>query len=169
MEKHNQIQMQVFTEYRTRIFGYISKKNVPESDKDDVFSEILLKAAGQAGRYDSSKSSVSTWVYMITRSVVADYFKKRKAVYPLDEIFGEIPGADPGAQHGIEYEEELKNLARELLLLPEREREVIISRFYKDMEYSEIARFMNLSQVNVRKICSRALKKLKEKMTHDGG
>ena len=159
-EGYKQIQIEVFTEYRTRIFGYISKKSVPESDRDDVFGEILLKAAQQSQRYDSAKASVSTWIYIITRSVVADYFKKRKELYPLREDII----ADMDTEDDIEYEEELRNLAWALKRLPERERQVVVSRFYNDMEYAQIAVSMHLTEVNVRKICSRALQKLRDNM-----
>jgi len=162
MAKNNAgLSEQIFIDYKPKLFGYIISKGVPISDRDDVFSEILLKAASQEHRYDSAKSSFSTWVYIITRSAVADYYRKRKEEHPLTES---LPANDDvGSQ--IEYEEELKDLAKQLSLLPERERQVVILRLYKDMEYSEIARTMNLSEGNARVIYSRAVQKLKERMT----
>ncbi len=151
----------MFGEYRARIFGYITSKNVPPSDREDVFSEILLKAQRQAGRYDSAKASVSTWVYVITRSVVADYYKKRKMVYPLSEVLA----SPDGVEDGIEYEEELRELARQLQTLPEKERRIVILRLYKGMSYSEIARVLGISESNAGTIYSRTIGKLRHRMT----
>ncbi len=150
----------MFGEYRARIFGYIASKNVPPSDREDVFSEILLKAQRQAGRYDSAKASVSTWVYMITRSVVADYYKKCKLVYPLSEALA----SPDGVEDSIEYEEELRELARQLMKLPQKEQRVVILRLYKGMSYKEIARALGISETNVGTIYSRAICKLRKRM-----
>jgi RNA polymerase sigma-70 factor (ECF subfamily) len=147
-------------EYRERIFGYLRSKNVPEADRDDVYGEILLKAARQAKRYDSAKASASTWIYIITRSAVADYFRKQKPEHPLDE---DIPG-DFDMESRIEYEAELHDLASCLERLPERERQIVILRYYRGMEYAGIAIRLGLSEANARKICSRALDKLRKLM-----
>ncbi len=152
---------QVFHEYRGRVFGYLAGKNVPLSDREDVFGEILLKAARQEQRYDSAKASVSTWVYMITRSVVTDYFRKRKQEYPLSEILASAENIE----EGIVYEEELSELAKQLANLPEKERRVVILRLHQDMSYAGIARVLGISETNASTIYSRAVGKLRKKMT----
>jgi len=148
---------QIFKEYKSRIYGYIISKGIPFSDRDDVFNEIMLKAVSYEARYDGNKSSLSTWVYMICRSVVANYFKAKRTTFPLNEA---IP-SDFKVEDGLELEEQLDKLAKQLNRLPERERKIIVLRFYKDMEYGEIAGTMGISEANARKIYSRALNKLR--------
>ena len=151
---------QIYIKYKQKIYGYMSSKGVQVSDRDDVFSEILLKAVKQEHRYDSNKSSVSTWVYVITRSAVYDYFRK---FTDTDELSATLVG-DTGIDTSIEYEEQLEELSKQLARLPERERQVIILRLYKDMDYNEIAKATNLTVVNARVLYSRAIKKLKARM-----
>ena len=134
---------------------------MPASDRDDIFSEIILKALAYEACYDSEKCSVSTWVYMICRSVVVNYFKRQRPEQPLNEALPS--GFD--LEDSMEYEAQLSELARQLERLPERERKIIVLRFYGDMKYSEAARVMTLTEANVRKICARAIGKLKERMT----
>ena len=147
---------QVFTQYKQKIYGYLSRRGIPYGDRDDVFGEVLLKAVQQSNRYDSEKASVSTWVYIITRSVVVDYFRRKKTelhIYAPQESLENI--ADEP-----DYESTLTDLSEQLAALPERERKIVISRFYYEMSYAEIARSMYLSEANVRQICSRSVKKL---------
>lgn len=151
---------QIFDEYRAKIFGYITGKNVPPSEREDVFSEILLKAQQQAKRYDSAKAGVSTWVYMITRSVVADYYRKRKQEYPLSEVLTCVDSVEDY----IDYEEDLRELAKQLTKLPEMERRIVILRLYKDMSHAEIARVLGISETNSRTIYSRAVGRLRKRM-----
>ncbi len=160
---NNPLVEHVFWEYRGRIFGYIAGKNVPASDRDDVFSEVLLKVTRQAERYDSTKASVSTWVYVITRSIVADYFRKRKEEYPLSELLH----SPENLTDCIEYKDELRELARQLSKLPEKERRIIILRLYKGMSYVEIAQSLGISETNASTIYSRAIGRLRKRMTNN--
>jgi RNA polymerase sigma-70 factor (ECF subfamily) len=151
---------QAATVFRKRIFGYIRSKNVPESDWDDVYGDILLKAARESERYDSAKASATTWVYIITRSAVADYFKRRKTEHPLT---WDIPD-NFDIESRVEYEAELRELARQLKYLREREREVIILKYYRELTYPDIAARMGITEANARKINSRAIDNLKTLM-----
>jgi RNA polymerase sigma-70 factor (ECF subfamily) len=151
---------QAATVFRERIFGYIRGKNVPESDWDDVYGDILLKAAQQARRYDSAKASPSTWVYLISRSAVADYFRRRKIELPLTVEIAD----DFDIESRVDYEAELRELARQLTRLREQERQALALRFYKGLNYREIAARMGLTEANARKHCSRAISKLKTLM-----
>lgn len=153
---------QIYLEYKTKIYGYIRNKGVPIPDRDDVFSEIMLKLVRIEECYDSTKSSLSTWVYIVCRSVIVDYFRKRKTELPLTEA---LPSAINIEQETM-YEEELSELAIKINHLKEREKKVIILRLYKDMQYIDIAKIMSLTEVNVRVIYSRAIKKLREWMNY---
>ncbi len=151
---------QIFIEYKPRIYGYLHNKNIPFSDVDDVFADIMLKATTYIGSYDSCKASLSTWVYTVCRSVVINYWRKKKPEIPLTEELSS--GFD--LERTIEVGEELRELARHLTRLPDRERKIIILRFYKDMGYCEISQAMGLSEGNVRVLYSRACKRLREWM-----
>ena len=154
----------VFLEYKSQIYMYITRKGVPYSDREDVFSEVLLKLVHQAERYDSAKASVFTWVYIITRSVVADYFKKQKKTHPLVAL----QLYDFGFEGRAELELEINKLARQIARLPEKEKRVVLLRSYNGMEYREIAKAMHISDVNARQIYSRSLKKLRDWMACEG-
>jgi len=158
MTEDEGLSTQIFLQYRSRIYSYINSKCVSPSDRDDVFGEIILKISAYAERYDSDRASLSTWVYMICRSVVTNYFNKRRPECGLDENLES--GFD--LEYSVEIKDELRALAARLDTLPDRDRKVIVLRLYKDMEYSEIAGAMRLSEGNVRVIYSRALKKLRE-------
>lgn len=89
---------------------------------DDVFSEIILKATAYAGSYDSEKSSLSTWVLAVCRSVVINYLKKQEPERPLP---GE-QSSDFDLEQCVGTPEELRELARQLERLPDKERKIII-------------------------------------------
>ena len=152
---------EIFLDYKTKMFRYMAQRGVPSFDRDDVFSEVILKTAYKAETFDSAKAALSTWVYIVTRSAIADYFRKRKKDHmPLESL----PTIFMYECIDIDLEVELSELEGQLARLPERDRRVIAMRLYDDMEYGEIAMAMNLSVANVKKIYQRALKKLRKMM-----
>ena len=70
---------------------------------------------------------------------------------------------DPGMEE-VEYRESLRPL---LDKLPERERQIIMMRFFKNMSQSEIAEHVGISQMHVSRLLGRALGELREGLTAD--
>jgi RNA polymerase sigma-B factor len=64
----------------------------------------------------------------------------------------------------VEYRESLRPL---LDKLPERERQIIMMRFFKNMSQSEIAEQVGISQMHVSRLLARALGELREGLTAD--
>lgn len=73
-------------------------------------------------------------------------------------------GDDDVALEGVEYRESLKPL---LAQLSERERQIIMMRFFKNMTQAQIADEVNVSQMHVSRLLSKALKELREGLTDD--
>lgn len=80
-------------------------------------------------------------------------------IYILDQLKSEADGDNPW----------LDQLAvKELLLrLPERDRKIILWRFFEDLTQSEVANRLNISQVQVSRLERQALKKLRQLAAND--
>lgn len=67
-------------------------------------------------------------------------------------------GADDAALEGVEYRESLRPL---LAALPERERRIIVLRFFRNMTQSQIAEEVGISQMHVSRLLARSLAQLR--------
>lgn len=77
-------------------------------------------------------------------------------IYLLDQLRDGDEGELPWLDHIT---------VKELLMsLPERDRKIIIWRFFEDKTQADVARRLGLSQVQVSRLERQALKKLKEMM-----
>ena len=75
-------------------------------------------------------------------------------IYLLDQLRGEVNGELPLLE---------RMAIKELLLnLPERDRKILMWRFFEDKTQVEVARRLNLSQVQVSRLERQALRKLKD-------
>ena len=155
---NKRISEKVFTEYKQKVYGYLIKKKIPIHDRDDVFSDIMMKILNYEKEYDETKSSISTWVYIITKSVVADYYIKKNKENIMLQTYDSINLK----ASSINYEKELSQLANNLAKLLEKDRQIILLRVYQKKEYHEIAQQLNITEVNARVSYHRAIKKLKQ-------
>ena len=71
----------------------------------------------------------------------------------------ETLGSEDEALEGVEYRESLKPL---LAALTERERQIIMMRFFKNMTQAQIAEEVGVSQMHVSRLLTRALLELRE-------
>jgi len=75
----------------------------------------------------------------------------------LAETLGDV---DPGLEN-VEYREALRPLLEEL---PERERTVLVLRFFESMTQSQIAAKVGISQMHVSRLLAKTLAQLREKL-----
>jgi RNA polymerase sigma-B factor len=81
-----------------------------------------------------------------------------------DETLGDLVGdVDPD----LEYIDLREAVNAALLHLPEREREILLLRFYGEHTQSEIAERLGLSQVHVSRLITRTLSALRDNALND--
>lgn len=153
---HSEVVQGLYDQFADQVFRYILSRVRNYADAEDLCSEVFVKVMANIGRYDSAKASYSTWIYAITRNVVNDYFRSRlQARVELDDIL--IDSMDAGT-----WDQGLPELSEALQKCSQRERDVIILRYYHGHPYAEIAEKLQMSSTNVRMISFRTTRKLRE-------
>lgn len=147
----------LYRDFYGKVYGYILSKTQNEQDAQDIAADVFLKVYEKLDTFDENKGSVSTWIYTITRNTLTDRFRTRKT-------FAEIPenlAQDDSIEDGICNNEMLEELAKALEELEERERDIIVLRYYSGKTLKEIAEQMDISYAYVKILQNKALKKLK--------
>lgn len=161
--KLKRCQERVYIEFKDKVTCYVRGKISSVHDAEDIVSDVFVKVFNGLADYDESKSSLSTWIYTITRNTVIDYFRKAKR-------FCEIPGElyrEDDTEAGLLNEEALEQLANALENLEERERDLLLLHYYKNKSLKEIALIMGMSYSNTRIIHKKALGRMKKWMESD--
>ncbi|MDD4075611.1 MAG: RNA polymerase sigma factor [Eubacteriales bacterium] len=159
----------LYTEYGDKIRAYIQSRVRSRHDAEDLFSSVFLKITEHIGDYDPQKAAYSTWVYTITQNTVRDYF--RRSMGKKDTELNEelpIPDLHADVEDKILRGEMLEKLAQALEQLPQRERDVIILRYYKGFSPKEIADALDISYANARYLQSVTLKKMRLLLEAEG-
>ncbi len=151
----------IYADYHLKVRSYVAKRIQNTYDIEDVVSQVFLKVYKNLEGFNSSKASVSTWIYTITRNTVIDFFRIQSDFFQLK---AEIPSNDK-VDEELLREELLDELASALEKLDERERDIIILHYYSEKTLVAIAELMHISYPYVKILHKNAINKLKEFMT----
>lgn len=148
----------LFLEYRNKVYGYIFNRIHNRADAEDLTSDVFAKVVAHISEYDPEKASCSTWIFVITRNTLIEYFRKLRVTEDIDEL--QIPVDDEPVDRIVMMEQQ-ELLAKSLQELPEKMRDIIIARYYHGFRFAKIAELMDMTEANARVTHARALAKLK--------
>jgi RNA polymerase sigma-70 factor (ECF subfamily) len=133
-------------------------------DAEELLQEVFLHVWNHAGRYDAGRSSVSTWLILITRSRAIDRLRTRKVVERTHETSAQENFAEHASPEGLEnvfIHERREKVRSELGKLPDEQRQVLEMAFYEGLSQSEIAAKADLPLGTVKTRTLLAMKKLR--------
>lgn len=148
----------IYRDYHSKVFGYIRSRISSAQDAEDLASDVFVKVYEKLDSFDESKASLSTWIYTITRNTLTDYFRTRKVYDEIPETFED----DSSVEDDVCNAEMLNNLAKALETLDERERDIIILRFYSGKTLKEITEQMDISYAYGKVLQNKAFDKLRK-------
>jgi RNA polymerase sigma-70 factor (ECF subfamily) len=135
------------------------------SDAEEVVQEALLQVWSQAGRYDSRRSSVTTWLVLLTRSRAIDLLRSRRVREQAVVASGqEAPPANtsPEGPRAVLTGERQARVQAALAGLPAEQREVLELAFYAGLSQSEIAERTGIPLGTVKTRTLLAMRKLRQ-------
>ena len=150
---------QLYRDYKNKVFGYIFNRIHNHAEAEDLTSDVFAKIVAHLDSYDPDKASPSTWIFVITRNTLIEYFRKRRITEDIDEL--EIPVTDEPVDKIVMMEQQ-ELLSKSLQELPEKMREIIIARYYYGFRFAKIGELMGMTEANARVTHTRALAKLRE-------
>ena len=146
----------LYNAYHDKVLAYLTSRTDRREDADDLCHEVFEQVFRSLSRYDPAKSSVSTWIYQITRFTLIDYIRTKHPGEPLNGNISETVGPE----EKIIQKETLERLAAALTALERDERDIIILRYYKRLSLTDISRLTGISYGMVKVKHKKALKKI---------
>ena len=130
-----------FDLYYDKIYGYVYRHVNHRETAQDITSEVFLRMLEHLDNY-RNYGRLENYLYVIAGNLCRDYYRKKRPLF-LDEM--EILSDEPGftrTEEALMVKEGLKKLS-------EREREIIILRYYQELKIKDIAKItgLNLSTV----------------------
>jgi len=134
------------------------------ADAEEVLQESFFQAWNQAERYDSGRSSVSTWLVLTARSRALDRLRQRQSrerTAAAAEAEPRAPAAPARYDENVLTEERRRRVQNAMATLSVEQREVLELAFFGGLSQSEIAERTRTPLGTVKTRALVAMKKLR--------
>lgn len=154
----------IYEEEFPRIYRYMYKCLNDPYTAEDITADAFCKAFSAYDRYDSSKSSVRTWIVRIAQNTLTDYYRKngRRKTEVLENTALSLGCND---SYPVYYEESVRELYDAFEKLSEKEKEVLTLAYGSGLPNGELADIFGIS---VKAACERKRRAAKKLRRHYG-
>jgi RNA polymerase sigma-70 factor (ECF subfamily) len=153
----------IIERYEKKLLGYIRRiLFVSKEDAEDILQDVFIKAYKNINSYDS-KYSFSSWIYRIAHNESVSFLRKKKKIIECnqdDEIFDRI-SSDEDIEDDFLKDLKKREVRKLLTKLNPKYREVLVLRYFEDMEYNQISDILHTSVGNVSSLIGRGKKEFK--------
>lgn len=160
----------LYDSFAQRIFKYIRLKIQNRQEAEDILQDVFVKAYNGLGGLKLEDLNFNAWLYRIAGNTINDYFRKKYRtpdMVSIDETF-DLP-SKVSVQKEVEIKSDMETLQKAFTGLPPLYKQVLELRFLQEFSLGEIAKILNKSNLSVRLLQYRALKKVSVilKNSHD--
>lgn len=152
------VKTQIYEDYYMKVRNYILSKINNFHIAEDLCSDVFVKVYEKYDSYDPSKSSLSTWIFTITRNTLIDYYRKNREQVELDENISIEEDDDDSVCNN----ENLEKLADALKELKPKEKSIIVLHYYEGVSIKDICVKLGISYTYGKILHKKALITLKK-------
>lgn len=153
----------IYAEYYLKVFQYVGNRLNWHMDAEDIAQTVFVKVFRKLETFDMEKSSLSTWIFNITRNTLIDH-QRAMAFRQHGELSETLVDDSDGILEHLIMEDELERLADALETLSTEERDLIILHYYNGETLLYIAELMRRPYGQIKRLHVKALKKLRKQM-----
>ncbi len=131
-------------------------------DIEDLTAETFVRAwKSRQTFYGDLDGAATGWLMRIARRLVIDGYRYEKSrIQTVDELPDDLPHLGPTPEYLLEVGEQYQILWRLLQGLPDRQREILVLRFFLDWQVNQIGKYLQIPENTVSVYIRRALMQL---------
>ncbi len=156
---------ELYHRYFRRLYSYVISRIGNPHDAEDVVSEIFLRVVKRLDQLRNRyPASFAAWLFTIARNTITDHYRRfgrRETLISL-EAAEPLPATAWEPDRAVTAHEQSAQLHQLVLMLPERQREIITLRYYGGLRNQEIAAVLGIGEKTVSAYLSRALDELRK-------
>ena len=148
----------LYRQFRDPVYYYTYARVGNPKDAEDLVGQVFLNVLEDLDGY-RDEGHFAAWIFTIARARVADFYRRRKPLAGIEQIYGLCdPLQDPVEL--IIHAENLKSLGTLLHLLAEDEKELLRLRFSARLSFKDIASVLNRKESAIKMSYYRLMERL---------
>ncbi len=145
----------LYKRHSSKVYGYLKAKVKNQERAHDIFQEVFVKIHKSKHLYNSTFPFLP-WVFTITKNALTDEYRQN------EKTKNQVPVDNSIANPEIQPEPNLIEVLPYIESLPANQRQALELRYIEEKTFEEISETLKTSPVNVRKIISRGVQRVKE-------
>lgn len=164
MERKLETQFEAYyAENYEKVLRYFIHKINNREEAEDLTQETFAYCYKNFETFDSEKSAFTTWLYLVANCRLKNFYRDRKVFADFDALEGILPDdCISDVDQAIYMESVRREIANALQQLPEKNRKLVIMKYFLQKNHSEIAAELGISEANSRVLLTRSIKKLSD-------
>ncbi len=150
--------------WRAPLYSFLNRRVGDAAD--DVFQESWIRVVRARDRFDP-KRKFSTWLFQIANNLCRDRWRRLSSRGRALEAFKRERVATHVPDEAPEFRD-TDPMRERVLSLPEKQREVLILRYYEDRSEAEIAEILGIPKGTVKSRMHTAVRSLRETLAAEG-
>jgi RNA polymerase sigma-70 factor, ECF subfamily len=150
----------LYDRYVDQIYTFAYRQTNDDALAKDITAITFEKALRHLNRYQWQGTAFIAWLYRIARNEIIQHHRRQRWLAPLRGWLISASNVEKTAQSHEQQDAVQVALQR----LPDRDREVIILRFFEDLTSAEVAEVLGCSTTNVYVKLHRALTRLRREL-----
>jgi len=148
----------LFERYKNLVYKTAFLMLGEPAEAEDALQEIFVQVYRSLSGFDPRKAAFTTWLYRVTFNYCLNHRRKRRPLsLPLEDLPSTFKNEFPSAQLA---DEEI--LQQAIGKLTDKQRAVVILRYFWDLPYAEIAQILDVPLGTVKSRIDLALKTLRK-------
>ena len=153
----------VYREYEKLVYRFLYSHTHDAEWSQELMQETFLRAVNSISRCDGT-CKLSVWLCQIAKHILYQELRKKKQIETVELVDCLTDDSAPNGETSILKQESKIELYREIHLLPEREREVVLYRITGELSFREIGEILGKSENWSRTVFYRAKQKIREEL-----
>jgi len=137
------------------------------SEAEDAVQDVFVRLWRTAGRYDTNRAALSTWVVLIARRYLVDRLRRARARVKARAVVEEqwLPASDEvGPGFRADTDERYEALMKKIEQLPDLQRTVVTRAYLGGQTLRQIGIELDKPLGTIKSTLSRALVRLRERV-----
>lgn len=153
---------ELYQVYLTPIYRFIYFRVKNREVAEDLTQNVFLRVLEKQGGLDTD-SLAKAYFYRVARNLVIDYYRKKKDL-PMDFEALNFYGHDSkeNLPNQVDGQLALTSIKNIIAQLDDKSQEIIILKFVNELSNKEVSELLGKTEMAIRQLQCRALKKLRK-------
>jgi RNA polymerase sigma-70 factor (ECF subfamily) len=160
--------------HRNSVIHFVYRMVQDRAISEELAQEVFLRVYKSRDSYEPT-ARFTTWLFRIATHLALNWIrdgkKERNQQRLDDDNDGEMPAREvadrkPSVEQKMVQNAKLQEIRDAIALLPEKQRAAVLMHKYEEMEYSQIAGVLQVSESAVKSLLFRAYESLRARLAH---